>query len=163
MGIFSFLGRKKPKRVEVRTLGHRGIAAGSLKPGEQDLSAENVEKWKMLGADEVADFVYRAQPLFVHSTYMVMGQYFIEEKKFLIEYPDGEIWAYDPVTEEMAIQFAQAQSKGGWVYDHIRVRGKGNIHNHQMNAVQVSGGTTPKLRSQATPRGRLRSNWKGGV
>ncbi len=118
-----------PKPMQKR-MGHRGIAAGDVRPGKQDLSAENVAKWKVLGGDDVEEFVHLSQPLFVHSTCVTMAQYFADSQTMLIEYlpsrQTGEgagAYKYGNVSEEWAYEFAQAQSKGAWVWDRLRIRG----------------------------------------
>lgn len=128
--------RRRPKmppprvRKSRETLGggHRGIAAGDLRPGKQDLSPENVAKWRGLTGSEVEDFVYEATPMIVHSTNVNMLQFFIDAGKLVVEYKDGSRYTYDNVTEDEAIQFAKAPSKGGAVWDLLRVRGSKTAH-----------------------------------
>src|SRR5437667_11585210 len=87
---------KVPQRRSRETLGggHRGVAAGSLKPGEQDLSVENVGKWRSLPASEVESFVYEAEPLYFHSTNVKMAQYFIDDEKLMVEFKGGPAYLY---------------------------------------------------------------------
>lgn len=94
----------------------------------QDLSKENIAKWQKLGKDEVYSFVYEAMPLFVHSTNVSMLQYFIEEKKLVVEFKGGGVYAYSNVTEDEAIAFAKEPSKGGTVWSLLRVRGSKTAH-----------------------------------
>lgn len=129
-GLFGFFRRRKKesqrKSLEILGGGHRGVAIGSLK--EPDYSKENVAKWKGYTADEVEGFVYDQQPFFVHSTNVVMAQYFIQTKQMMVEYKDSRAYLYDNVSEDEAINFAKAESKGVWVWDNLRVRGSKTAH-----------------------------------
>lgn len=51
----------------------------------------------------------------------------------IITYKSGDVWAY-VVSEEEAVDFYHAPSKGTWIWDHVRVRGEGNKHKHQVPA-----------------------------
>jgi hypothetical protein len=145
MALFGFGGgaggkpvppAKAPAQPDPRgVVGHRGIAAGSLAPGQQDLSAENLAKWRNLHGDAVAGFVFEGEPLFVHSSNVAMAQYHLAEGKIMIEYLNGEAWLYGSVSASEALDFAKAQSKGGWLWDNVRVRG--TKHDHKKPATQV--------------------------
>src|SRR5882724_1569305 len=77
-----------PPKPNTKVVGHRGIAAGSLKKrrelnerflaGEavQPYTAEEIARWHNLSGDEVQDFVENEQPLFVNSSNVVLVQYF---------------------------------------------------------------------------------------
>lgn len=106
--------------------GHRGVAIGDA--NAPDYSQENVDRWRALPASDVEAFVYEEQPLFVHSTNVAMAQYFFTTKQMMVEFLGGGAYLYDGVTEDEAIQFAKAPSKGGWVWDNLRVRGSRNKH-----------------------------------
>lgn len=108
--------------------GHRGIAAGSLKPGMQDFSPENIAKWERTSADEVESFVYDGEWFSVHSSNVQALQYNNDKKELLVKFKPkgrnpGGLYKYENVTTEEAVQFAQAQSKGGACWDMLRVRG----------------------------------------
>lgn len=149
-----FKRRPKPPRALTRprkskeTLGggHRGIAAGRL--AKPNLSAENVAKWRNLSAGTVEDFVYDQQPLFVHSTNVEMAQYFLDTQQMLVKYLQDGTYIYDSVTEDEAIQFAKAQSKGGWVWNYLRVRGSKTQHKKPYR--KVNAGYKPPA-SHGTP------------
>lgn len=124
MGAFdnirNLFGKKKPKkptRASRDTLagGHRGHALGSL--ASPDLSQENIEKWQQLTEDEVESFVYDNELVFVHSTNVAAAQYFFEDKKLMLEFNDGSAYLYSNISEEDAIYFMKAQSKGRFVWD----------------------------------------------
>ena len=108
--------------------GHRGIAAGSLKPGQQDLSKENVAQWRMLSTEELKGFIYEGATLHVHSTNVGWGQYNHAKKELTIHYKGDGTYVYSNVSEEEALQFAKAPSKGGFCWDVLRVRGSKTAH-----------------------------------
>lgn len=51
-----------------------------------------------------------------------------------IEYLGGKRWGYWPLPIAMAKGLYYTGSKGTWLYDYVRVRGKGNSKQHQVNA-----------------------------
>lgn len=119
-----------PPRRSAETLGggHRGIAAGSVKPGEQDFRPENLARWENLPADVVEAFVYSGQPLYVHSTNVKMARYDAASRQLTVAFKDkngraGGVYLYDDVTEDEAVQFAKYQSKGSYVHDVLIGRG----------------------------------------
>lgn len=130
------LRAKPPKPAPAsRVIGHRGIAAGSLKErqrlqaeGKQPYTAEEIAKWRQLSGDVVEDFVENEQPLFVNSSNVVLFQYFKDVQKLLVEFKGGKSYLYDNVSKTEAIEFATAQSKGGAVWDLLRVRGSRTAH-----------------------------------
>src|ERR1700722_10160178 len=105
--------RKYGSASTERSVGHRGIAAGSLKPGEQDFSPENVSMWRTLSGNEIERFIYDQELMFVHSSNVAAAQYFFEDRKLMLEFKDGSAYLYSNVGEDEAYQFANAQSKGG--------------------------------------------------
>ena len=144
-----FRGKPKTPKIAKRprtaiTGGHRGIAAGSMKPGKMDLSPENQAKWRTLSAEAVAQFVHDEEPLFVHSSNVVMAQYFPDDEKMLVEFKNEASYLYSDVSQEEALDFAKANSKGEWVWDHLRIRGSKT--GHQKKYVKVSSGYKPPTR-----------------
>lgn len=137
--VRSLLGGKKPaapttsvskarqRLLETQSYGHRGIAAGSLKEGEIDLSPENLAKRRLLGKEDALGFL-AGEPLFVHSTNVAMAQYYPEEEKMLVEFKSGGSYLYWPVSEEEAIQFLHQGSKGSFIWSVFRVRGSKTAH-----------------------------------
>lgn len=85
-------------------------------------------KWRDIPGNVVSDFVYDAQPLFVNSSNVAMFQFFKEERKLVVEFLKGGVYAYGNVSEDEAIQIAQAPSKGAAVWDTLRVRGSKTKH-----------------------------------
>lgn len=53
-------------------------------------------------------------------------QYDQDWPRLLIGYLNGRAYAYADVSPQEAAQLLFAPSKGTWIWDHIRVRGKGN-------------------------------------
>lgn len=123
MGLFSKLrgiirktpkASAKPPRQRIAG-GHRGHALGSI--ANPDLSQENINKWHEFTEDESSSFVYDQELVLFHSTNVAAGQYFIDDKKMMLEYKDGSAYLYSGVTEQDAINFIHAQSKGRAVWD----------------------------------------------
>ena len=111
--------------VQDAPYGHRGVAIGSNKPGQQDLSAENRAKWRELSKEAAEDFM-NGEILFVHSTNVVAAQYFPDAEKMMIEYKGGAAYMYSNISKREAWIFLQAESKGSFTWTYLRVRGKGN-------------------------------------
>ncbi len=108
--------------------GHRGIAAGSLVPGEQDLSPENIAKWQMLSGEEAEAFLYAKMPLDVHSSNVESVQFDIDASELTVVFIGGATYVYSNFSEQEAQRFLQAQSKGGTIWDMCRIRGSKNGH-----------------------------------
>ena len=125
-GLFRGRGAKKPPSLESfmpkqAIIGHRGQALRDLK--KPDWTPENVRKWRTINREEVRDFVYDKQIFFVHSTNVVAAQYFHETQQMMVEFKGHKSYLYSDVSIPEAISFTMAGSKGGWVWDHLRVRG----------------------------------------
>ena len=130
----------KPAPPNTRVIGHRGIAAGSLQErqrlaeefyrgsGVAPYSAEEIARWQNLGGDEVQDFVENEQLLFTNSSNVAAAQYFKEVGKMMVEFHNGSAYLYSNVSVAEALEFAQAMSKGGFVWDRFRVRGSRTAH-----------------------------------
>jgi hypothetical protein len=137
MGLLgNILGRLRPgkrsgKQLRSRVpgvVGHRGIAAGDLRPGRQDLSPENVGRWQNLSGDEVSRFVNDNELLLVHSTNVHSAAYDPELEELTVWFLTGKGTVYGDVSTREALDFAQAQSKGGWVIDVCI--GRENLQDH---------------------------------
>lgn len=117
MGVFQrILGRKqksarKPPAGLGRTLGHRGVGGASA------------PAWEMLSADEVEAFVYFGAWLPVQSTNVKVAQYDGGKEQLLVEFLNGSLYLYSNVSEQEALEFARAFSKGKWVWSNLRGRG----------------------------------------
>lgn len=113
-----------PKKLPYIMGGHRGIAAGSLKKPDLGSYQELLKVGHTtVSPQEAAAYVYQEQPFFVNSSNVVMSVYYAEEKKMLVEYKGGASYLYSNVDEREAISFVQAQSKGGWIWSNLRIRG----------------------------------------
>lgn len=108
--------------------GHRGMAFGRVGGGKEDVSPENRARWEKLRDTEAGNFVYNGAILYVHSSNVQAAQYEIETRRLIVSFlPKGKspggVYQYRDVTEDEAIGFANAHSKGSWVWDNLRVRG----------------------------------------
>lgn len=110
------LGDKRPGKV----VGHRGVATGILQ--------ETDEAHEILQPSEVEEFVYKERILYVHSSNVNTAQYFIDTQKLILTYLNGGVYEYGNISEQEAINFAQAFSKGKWTWDSLRVRGSRTAH-----------------------------------
>jgi hypothetical protein len=135
MGIFDRLfGAKKPaarKRYNASGEGHRGIGIGESKhtsPSPVVLDSGRILNRQSVGSDEVYEFLMEGAPLFVHSSNVAMAQYYPEDEKLQIEFLNGSAYLYSPVSMELAQKFAEAHSKGIWVWSNLRVRGEDGDH-----------------------------------
>lgn len=156
----------KPAPPNTKVVGHRGIAAGSLKrrqklaqqfyqgSGIAPYTAAEVAKWRNLGGETVQGFLEDEEPLFVHSSNVIMAQYFGVVSKMLVEFRSGASYLYSNVSLSEALSFAQAQSKGGWIWDNLRVRGSKT--QHRKPYVKTSGmSRPPKLAKPFMPPSNL--------
>ena len=132
--IEDIVGKDKYKKPRIKPeAGLRGHAFGSLKPGKMDVSPENQAKWRGVTINEVEAFLYEQSPMFVHSTNVVLVQYFHETQKMMVEFKGkkrspASAYMYSNVSEDEAYDFVRAPSKGGWIWSHIRVRGSKTAH-----------------------------------
>ena len=125
--IRDYFRGKKPKAPALP--GNRGIAAGSLKKPDLERYAERVERrQEYIPANEVEDFLYNEGLLFVNSSNVGAVQYFEQDRKLMVEFLGGSAYLYSNVSLEEAKSFANAQSKGAWVWDNLRVRGSKTAH-----------------------------------
>lgn len=125
--IRDYFRGKKPKPPALP--GNRGIAAGSLKKPDLERYAERVERGQeYIPVPEVEGFLYNEELLFVNSSNVGAVQYFPEDGKIMVEFLGGSAYLYSNITPEEARSFVNAQSKGGWVWDHLRVRGSRTAH-----------------------------------
>ena len=109
------LGGKRPGKV----VGHRGVATG-LPP--------DVSKHEILTPTESEEFVYKERILYVHSSNVNSAQYFLDRQALQLTFHGGGVYEYSNVSEQEAINFAQALSKGKWTWDSLRVRGSRTQH-----------------------------------
>lgn len=119
--------------------GNLGIAAGNLTPGKQDFSPENVAKWRQLPDSVGIDFVFNQGLFVVHSSNVSSFQYFINSQSLLVQFHNGGVYKYSNISEQEAVYFYIAQSKGGAVWDILRIRG--TLKGHKKPYVCIKAGT----------------------
>ncbi len=110
--IFSRLFGKKPARPASEK-GERGTGKGKLHVGE------------------VEEFVHEGALLVCSSSNVSDAVYSKADQKLIISFLNGSAYAYSPVSEAWAYSFAEAGSKGKWIFDYLRERGKGADHRHR--------------------------------
>ena len=128
----------KPKPIpptRIGSTGHRGVAAGDLRRreaanerflaegGTTPWTAEEVAKWETLSPLQVDRFLYDFTPLVVNSSNVVSAQYYNDSNELRIQFKDGSAYIYEDINTQEALEFAKAFSKGGWVWDYLRIRG----------------------------------------
>jgi len=64
----------------------------------------------------------------------------------------GPMYRYSDVEPELFLSLQRAASKGGWVWDHLRIRGTISGHQKDYELVGVSGGYVPR-KATMTPMG----------
>jgi hypothetical protein len=64
--------------------------------------------------------------LYVSSSNVLWLRYYQDRDVLLIGFRNNSAYAYSGVTAGEAASLLFAPSKGIWIWDHIRVRGKGN-------------------------------------
>jgi hypothetical protein len=104
--------------------GHGGGAVADR--DNPDFSDKNVSQWESLTQDEHDRFLYFNEPLFVHSTFIMMAQYFPDRNLMYFTFQDGGEGSFGNFSAKEAEEFLYAISKGIWVWDHCLVRGEGN-------------------------------------
>jgi len=128
-GLFG--GKKPPKPPSVAAKrpqspeGRVGVALGSLK---KPLAGLNPSREGVYSPTEVDDFVYGGHLTFVNSTNVAAVQYNLATHEMAVTFLSGGEYVYSSVSEQEAISFMQAQSKGVWVWDHLRIRGSKTGH-----------------------------------
>jgi hypothetical protein len=129
--------------------GHRGMAFVNLKKRYQAGFTEKERSWwQPMTEEEAAAFLYHGAVVFVHSSNVVFASYNIALGQMTVGFgrsvrrrsvrggkvvkgPGASVqstYLYDNVTEDEAISFTKAGSKGGWVWDNLRVRGSKTLH-----------------------------------
>lgn len=122
-----FRGKPAPRPKVGR--GHRGVAAGSIAKPDLEAYAERLASGKEeVSEGEVEDFLYNEIPMPVNSTNVSNVTYYPKEGKMLVQFIRGGKYMYSQISEQEALSFAQAHSKGGWVWTYLRVRGSKTAH-----------------------------------
>lgn len=99
-----------------------------------------------LSNDDVEAFLFRRKVLPVSSSNVAATQFIAGQNKMIVQYLDdgkpGQHYRYDGVTEQEALSFANAGSKGVWTWTVLRVRGSKTAHRKPFSLV---GGFEPEL------------------
>ncbi len=117
---------------------HRGLALENR--SAPNLTAENQAHWIGLPEGWAREFVYANQPLHVHSSNVDWAQYWLDSQELYVKFLSGHGGTYEGVTEQEAVDFTQAGSKGGWVIDVMI--GRSNLIGHA--CWTVNGGKSIK-------------------
>jgi hypothetical protein len=91
--------------------------AGKVRPRNPDLKPKGEAEAFLAGAWTP-----------VTSSNVAAAMYSEPDRTLTIEYKDGPVWAYDPVSPAQALAFIRAGSKGAWLWDNIKVRGSQTRH-----------------------------------
>lgn len=89
----------------------------------------------------------------VTSSNVAAIRYLPEDEALEVEYLNGGFYRYSDIPPMMAKDFALASSPGGWVWDHLRVRG--TVYGYQKPYALISGPSTYEPRWMKTLEKRL--------
>lgn len=93
---------------------------------------------RLVQSGGAARFVYEGERMGPIVSSNVAGMtYSVDKQELVVEYDSGAVWQYGNISEQEALWFYDAGSKGTMVWDIIRVRGKGNRHKHKKPAIQL--------------------------
>lgn len=108
---------------------------GGRKPAPKKLPAGQAGKGKAgtgsqwsISSNDVEVFLYRRKVLEVSSSNVESAQFLAGEDKLIVKYLEDGYYEYDGVTEQEALSFANAGSKGIWCWTVLRVRGSKTAH-----------------------------------
>lgn len=90
-----------------------------------------------LSSDQLDDFLHFGEWLPVQSSNVAAAQYDGETEQMTVEFKDGSLYQYQQISLVEARSFAQAGSKGGWVWDQLRMRG--TVNGYKKPFVFLSG------------------------
>lgn len=118
-----------PPQIKPSSLGLEGEVGFAIGLGK-DPTDKNRRK---MPSKDVEGFIYDGDLIYVNSSNVLAAQYHPEVNKMMVEFHGGKssgysAYLYSNVSIDEAISFAQAQSKGAWVWDHLRVRGSRTAH-----------------------------------
>ena len=124
-------GKPSPPTIDprFRKYGQEGRGAGTREVGYAHAPEKrDWDKVKPLTGNDIEGFLYEGKPLFVYSSNVASATYYPTDSKMAVGFLGGGMYLYSNVTMEEAYQFTQAQSKGRWVWDYLRVRGSRTAH-----------------------------------
>lgn len=113
MGVFKFL-----QKLAAKATGQKADSGG-------------------LSSDQLDDFLHFGEWLPVQSSNVAAAQYDGETEQLTVEFKDGSLYQYQQISRAEARSFAMAGSKGGWVWDQLRLRG--TVNGYQKPFVFLSG------------------------
>lgn len=91
--------------------------------------------------DPVYRFVQLGETIYSpHSSNVGSAWYEADAYTLYLQFKDGSTYAYFGVWHDEAESYALAGSKGRWVWDVLRVRGKGNFHSARKEYALVTPG-----------------------
>jgi KTSC domain len=105
--------------MAIRGVLSRLLGGGKRRPARPEAA---------LPRSKVDEFLYFGEFLFVQSSNVAVAQYFPEDQKLMVEFLNGSAYLYSGVGVEEARDFAEAPSKGEWIWDHLRKRGSKWAH-----------------------------------
>jgi KTSC domain len=149
VGIRSLLNRffgKKPSLPK----GNRGIRAVNIRkpmltqvlPGKPAPYAQRVAEsletpeGVEIPASEVEEFL-QGGTLVVSSSNVASFQFSPQRRQLYVQYLNGSTYEYDNVSPTEAMEFVHAHSKGGKIWDLLRVRGSKTGHRKPFRKVGV--------------------------
>lgn len=91
-----------------------------LDEAEKEAKQKEYEETKR---DPLDLFLHDGKWITVESSHVEAMRYLAEPQALYIEYWDGSIYQYSPVSRDLAEKFAYASSKGTVVWDDLRLRG----------------------------------------
>lgn len=82
----------------------------------------------LVGAEGEEERFLRGEQIMCASSNVAAAQWLWHEDGRLVEmlfltFHDGSVYSYDPISLQEARSFYNASSKGGWVWDELRIRG----------------------------------------
>jgi hypothetical protein len=93
------------------------------------------------GRTALEDFLYFGVWYSDFSSSNVAAFRYLEDPQILfVRFKNGAVYGYEPVNPQMAMGVWRASSKGGWVWDKLRIRG--TAYGHQVNYYYDQGQST---------------------
>lgn len=124
-----------------RRLGQIKAEREALQSGALDRKRREKEE-DTRRADPAWRFVHMGEALQTpHSSNVASTWYEIDQQALYIQYKDGSLYEYRDVTPGEAESMYRAPSHGKWVWDNLRIRGKGGRYGARKEYALVSSGS----------------------
>ena len=138
MGLFDWVGNLfgKGKLSRAKTVSELARDSGinlnpsKSKAGDQGIDLEQLDREKKKPEPEarsenpqIVDYLVHGKWLNVISSNVHKVKYDREEKTLYIGYLNRSVYWYSPISTAQAQDILLTPSKGGWVWDHLRIRG----------------------------------------